>query len=89
MPLPNSKMREGRFLRWHTARKRIAWIKQELARGRIVQITTATKAWRFRAYHADYFKATPTGAYVKRGGAWDCIDYVQLNSYRPVKGRRP
>ena len=67
MSLNNSKMIAGRFFRYARARKRVAWIKAQLAAGRIVQLTTHTKATSYDARHADMFKATKTGAFVQRG----------------------
>jgi hypothetical protein len=39
MSLTNSQMIAGRFLRYARARQRVAWIKAQLAAGRIVQLT--------------------------------------------------
>ena len=40
MSITNSQMIAGRFLRYARARNRVAWIKAQLAAGRIVQLTT-------------------------------------------------
>ena len=82
MTLTNSQMIAGRFLRYARARQRVAWIKAQLAAGRIVQLATYTKATRYDARHADMFKATKAGAFVRRGKSWDCIDYCALQSFR-------
>jgi hypothetical protein len=71
----------GRFLRYPRARKRVAWIKAQLAADRIVQLTTYTKATRYDARHVDMFKATKVGAFVRRGKNWDCIDFSDLRSF--------
>jgi hypothetical protein len=71
----------GRFLRYARARKRVAWIKAQLAAGRVVQLTTYTKIVRYDARHADMFKATPAGAFARRGKSWDCIDFCDLRSF--------
>jgi hypothetical protein len=81
MSLNNSKMIAGRFFRYARARKRIAWIKAQLAAGRIVQLTTYTKATSYDARHADMFKATKASAFVRRGKSWDCIDLCELRSF--------
>ena len=87
MSITNSQMIAGRFLRYARARQRVAWIKAQLAAGRIVQLTTYTKATSYDARHADMFKATKTGAYVRRGKSWDCIDFTNLQSFGPNSGR--
>ena len=83
MSLTNSQMKAGRFLRYALARKRVAWIKAQLAAGRIVQLITYTKATRYHARHADMFKATKAGAFVRRGKGWDCIDFSDLRAFGP------
>ena len=81
MSITNSQMIAGRFLRYARARKAIAWIKAQLAAGRIVQLATYTKATNYDARHADMFKATKAGAFVRRGKSWDCIDLCELRSF--------
>ncbi len=86
--LTNAEMKEGRYLRWHQARQRIAWIKEHLAAGRTVQLTTCTKATRYKAKHADYFKATrmttmmrgTTGGIAKLAASRQCA--IASNSSR-------
>lgn len=80
--MTNSQMKPGRYLRWHEARKRIAWIQTRLAEGMTVQLTTYTKATRYTAKHATMFRAARDGAYVQRGKYWDCIDGCHLTAYR-------
>jgi hypothetical protein len=80
--LTNSQMIAGRFLRYARARKRIAWIKAHLAAGCIAQLATYTKATNYHARHADMFKETKTGAFVRRGKSWDCIDLCELQSFQ-------
>jgi hypothetical protein len=82
MSLTNSQMIAGRFLRYARTRKRIAWIKGQLAKGHIVQLATYTKATNYHAHHADMFKATKAGAFVRRGKSWDCIDLCELRSFQ-------
>ena len=80
MSLTNSQMIGGRFVRDARARKRIAWIKAQLAVGRMVQLARYTKATNYQARHADMFKATKAGAFVRWGKSWDCIDLCGLRS---------
>jgi hypothetical protein len=82
MSLTNSKMIAGRFLRYARARQRVAWIKAQLTAGRIVQLATYTKATNYDTRHADMFKATKAGAFVRRGKSWDCIDLCELRSFQ-------
>ena len=84
MSLANSQMIAGRFHRYARARKRVAWIKAQLAAGRIVQLTTYTKATSYDPRHADMFKATKAGAFVRRGKSWD---FTNLQSFGPSSGR--
>jgi hypothetical protein len=86
MSITNPQMIAGRFLRYARARQRVAWIKAQLAAGRIVQLTTYTKATSYDARHADMFKATKAGAFVQRGKSWDCIDFSNLQSFGPRSG---
>ena len=79
--LTNAQMTAGRFAKWARARKKVAWIKAQLAAGKTVQITTYTRATRYTAKHAEMFKATKGGAYVQRGKAWDCFDGCDLRAF--------
>lgn len=79
--MTNEQMKPGRFLRFYKARKRIAFIRENLAAGHIIQITTSLRAVRYSAKHIDMFKATKTGAYVQRGKSWDCIDYCDIRAF--------
>jgi len=79
--MTNDQMKAGRFLRFYKARRRINFIRENLAAGNIVQITTSLKAVRYNKKHIDMFKATKTGAYVQRGKAWDCIDYCDVRAF--------
>ena len=88
MALTNTQMTAGRFLRYARARKRVAWIKAQLAAGRLIQVTTYTKATRYSARHAVMFKATKAGAFVQRGNSWDCVDYCSLRSLAFDQHRR-
>jgi hypothetical protein len=87
MSITNPQMIAGRLLRYARARQRVAWVKAQLAAGRIVQLTTYTKATSYDARHADMFKATKAGAFVRRGKSWDCIDFSNLQSIGPSSGR--
>jgi len=74
-------MKAGRFLRWQEAKKKLAWINMHLAAGRMVQIATYTKAWRYTAKNAPTLKATRTGLYIARGKSWDCIDGCDIRAF--------
>jgi hypothetical protein len=87
MSITNSQMIAGRFFRYARARNRVARNKAQLAAGRIVQLTTYTKATSYGPQHADMFKATKAGALVRRGKSWDCIDFTNLQSFGPSSGR--
>lgn len=80
--LTNDEMTPGRFLRWHRARVLVGKINAALESGCIVQLTTYTHATRCTRKHAGMFKATRSGAYLRRGKAWDCIDGCKVTAYR-------
>lgn len=67
--------RPGRFARWARARALVRRIRACLQAGGRVVIGTYTKATEYGPKHADWFKAEPSGAYVRRGKGWDCIDH--------------
>ena len=77
----NSQMKAGRFLRWHKARQRLAWIQARLAEGYTVQTATYLRVVRYKAKHANMFKATKTGVFVQRGKNWDCIDGCKIEAF--------
>lgn len=68
----------GRYLRWQTARRKVAWIVARLDEGKTVYVVTATRATPYDARHRFWFKASRSGAFVARGRAWDCIDFCSL-----------
>lgn len=78
--LTNEQMIKNRFGRWAAARKRIAWIQDRLAEGRTVYVCTMTRATPYTAKHFDWFKATKSGAYVRHGKGWVCIDPCGLQA---------
>lgn len=78
----NDEMQAGRFLRFHRARRCVAFIVDALRAGRTVQITSYTKAWRFRGVqYVEAFKATPSGALMRRGKSWDRIDLLDVRAF--------
>jgi hypothetical protein len=79
--ISNSKMTAGRFLRWYIARKKLAWIKAHLEAGRTVQVSTVTRATRFKHKHIDMLKASKTGLYMQSGKTWVCIDFTDICAY--------
>jgi hypothetical protein len=76
--LANSQMIPNRYGRWCAARKRIAYIKQELSTGRTVYLCTSLSAIKCTAKHINMLKATKHGAFVQMGKRWDCIDYCAI-----------
>lgn len=94
MALTNAQMKPRRFLDWHIARKRIAWIKAHLEAGNNVYLCTYTRATRFTPKHLagfdEWFRATKTGGYVARGKQWDNFDGSALRAeiVEPKKTRR-
>jgi hypothetical protein len=82
--LTNEQMRQDRYGRWYRARRLVARIQETLNAGGCVVIATCTQARQYDVRSVDSFKATKTGAYVKRGKSWDCIDYCGIRFARPV-----
>lgn len=82
--LPNSAMKPNRFLTMHNARKRIAWIKERLAAGDEVYVSTYLRATKYQPKHADMLKAFKDGAFMQRSKNWDgwidCIDGCKITS---------
>jgi len=77
--MSNADMKPRRFLRWHKARKRIAYIVDNLNAGRTVYLVTYGRAIKLTAKHVGILKATKTGAYIQMGKRWDCIDGCGIN----------
>lgn len=74
MALTNSQMTKNRWLRYHEAREKVRFIRENLLAGRHVYIFTSMCLWKFSTCHADIFKAGRNGAYMRRGKALECID---------------
>ena len=76
--IPNSRMVKGRFLRLHIARQKLAFIRANLAAGRVVYLSTYTRHTKFSPRHLPdldkFFRTTKTGLYVARGKNWDNCD---------------
>ena len=79
--LTNQDMKADRFARWHRARQRAAEIKTALLAGRIVQVTTYTKCWRYKRSHADLFVGRWNGLYVRHGRELLNIDYCDVRFF--------
>lgn len=76
--LANDKMTPNRYGKWHQARQRINYIKDQLRAGKTVYLCTTLTMIKCTAKHLDMLKATKTGAYVQMGKRWDCIDYCAI-----------
>lgn len=76
--MTNDQMKANRFARWHIARRKVAFIREQLAAGRTIYICTALRATKLSAKHADMVKATKSGAYLQAGKSWVCIDYCAI-----------
>lgn len=79
--LTNQEMVAGRYLRWHKANRMVNFIVTNLLAGRRIQINTMTRATIYKPCHAGMFKATRTGAYVRSGKRWICIDYTAIQAF--------
>ncbi len=81
MILTNDQMKSNRFARWAKARKIYADIQSALADGKMVQVSTCTKAVRYTAKHSDLFVCKKDGVYVKRGKGVDCINGTKISVF--------
>jgi len=84
--MTNDEMKPGRFLRWQQARRTAARIAAHLASGGKVVVGTHTRATLYSGRHAELFRATRFGLYVRSGKRWECIDYCAI---RLIPNRRP
>ena len=82
--MTNSQMIENRFYLWHNYRKLISNIKATLAADGEVHIVGYGKVIACTAKHIEMFKATKSGAYVRRGKNWDCINFSKIVHYRRI-----
>ena len=72
--MKNSDMKARRYLNWHNARRRVAFIQSNLRAGRTVYLCTMTKITKLTAKHHDMVRAAKNGAYIQSGKNWLCID---------------
>ena len=79
--LPNEKMKANRYAILANAKKKVAWIKDMLAKGHTVAITNHMRSVRYPAKHAEMFVATKSGAYFKSGNKMVCIDYNKVSAF--------
>jgi len=79
--LTNEQMKAGRFERWHNARRKVGWIKSQLAAGHIVQVATQLRATRYTAKHAELFVAKKDGVYVKSGKSLVFIGWSDIRAF--------
>ena len=76
--MDNSTMEANRFYRWAKARHKHRLIVQHLHSGGKVVIATYTHATVYTQQHADIFKATKSGLYVRARKRWDCLDFSTI-----------
>ena len=69
-----STRRPGSFARWAQSRAKVRGIVSHLRAGGSVRLVTYTRAVEYGPAHVEWFKATRSGAFVRRGKSWDCID---------------
>lgn len=70
-----------------SAAEKLEAIQVHLAtEGNVVVVATYTRATYYNHKHRDSFKVAAGSLYVRRGKAWDCIDYNALRFGRYTKG---
>ena len=72
----------GYYSKWAAARSKVRDIVNHLSDGGIVVVATYTKATQFDDRHVQYFKAAPSGAFMRRGKGWVCFDGASVKFYR-------
>lgn len=80
--LTNEQMKASRFLRLHSARKRLAWINAQWTEGMTVYVSTMTRHTQLKPKWTgqDMFRATKSGLYMRQGRGWVCIDGCGLSA---------
>ena len=78
--LTNNQMKANRFLNWAIARRKLAFITENLNAGRAVYVCTYTKATKYTAKHISMFRASKSGLFVQSGKKELCIDYCALKA---------
>ena len=73
MAMPNDQMQSGRYLTWAIARRKHAWIAQQVTNGRTVCLTTYLKSTRIGPRQLTQVRAARTGLMVQHGARW--LDY--------------
>lgn len=71
-----------------TAADRLAFIESNIAKGRTIMVSTATKAWevspktaaKWAAAGATLFKVSGASLYMARGRGFDCIDFAKVQA---------
>lgn len=77
--MTNDQMKPGRYLRWQQARRTASKIAGHLASGGRVVVGMYTRATVYSRRHAEVFRATRSGLYVRNGKKhWDCIGYCAI-----------
>ena len=75
--LTNAQMKPNRFLKLQSGKRRLAFIRDNLDAGRIVYISTYTRATKLTAKHKEMVKMDRTGS------LWlgrNCIDFTKITA---------
>lgn len=78
MAMRNSDMKPGRIKRWADARKKLAFIRDNVNAGRTVYLTSYTKVTKITANSLVLVTAEKTGLYVQHGSKKVCYDYAGI-----------
>lgn len=79
MALTNQEMIAGRFAKWATARRKMAFIQAQIAAGRTVYITTMTKSTKITAKHLSALRVTKFGGLeLQSGKGWLDCNWCQI-----------
>lgn len=78
--MQNSQMVAGRFLAWHAARVKLAWIKSRLDDGMTVYLSTSMRHIKIQPKHFGMLRATKSGLYVAERGKLTCCNHCRLSA---------
>lgn len=75
--LTNEQMKAGRFLRLQKGKRKLEWIKSQMAAGRTIYVITQTRVTKVAPKHSELFRMDRRGSlYLNR----DCIDFCGLEA---------
>lgn len=78
--LTNAQMTPNRFAKWAYNRRKLRWMREQWAAGRVVYIASYTRTTKATAKHADMFKADARGLWMQSGKNWVDVGLCQVSA---------